>query len=471
MSPISIPGKVTLKQSLDANPYYGAVSLLLHGDGADGSTQIIDSSVNPKTLTAYGDAAVSTAQSKFNGASLAFDGTEDFISTNTSADLRMGTNEFTIEFWFYPTSTANDQYILTSATGAQAWSTMGFTFFTTNTGKIECRSSGGGSAKGVTGASTNTFTVNAWNHVAAVKDVAAGRYYLYLNGVRNNGLTIAFSGNQLEPFTIDPYVTAGGFGTGWNFGSRFNGYIDDIRITKGVCRYTTATFTPPTQPFQSFVARDPQFNAVSLLLKGDGTDGSTTIVDSSPRPKTVTAVGDAQISTAQSKFGGSSLKFDGTGDYLDIPTSTDFGYGTGDFTIEFWCYLTSIPASVPNLIDQRDGTNPRPVPTIYLNSGVLSYYVNGGNRIIGSSLSINTWTHISLCRSGGITKLFANGVQVGSNYSDTTNYIASPVRVFADNDGVGAIYAQPGYLQDLRITKGIARYTSNFTPPGPLPTF
>ena len=230
--------------SQPADPYYGAVSLLLHGD------DLLDSSVNPKTLTAYGDAAVSTAQSKFNGASLAFDGTGDFISTNTSADLRMGTAEFTIEFWFYPTSTANDQYILTSATGTQSWSTMGFTFFTTGTGKIQCNSSGGGGAKGVTGPSTNTFTVNAWNHVAAVKDVAAGRYYLYLNGVRNDGLTISFSGNQLEPFTADPYVTAGGFGTGWNFESRFNGYIDDIRITKGVCRYTS-NFTPPTQPFIS----------------------------------------------------------------------------------------------------------------------------------------------------------------------------------------------------------------------------
>jgi hypothetical protein len=257
------------KTSQPADPYYGAVSLLLHGDN------LLDSSVNPKTLTAYGDAAVSTAQSKFNGASLAFDGTEDFISTNTSADLRMGTDEFTIEFWFYPTSTANDQYLLTSATGAQAWSTMGFTFFTTGTGKIECKSSGGGSAKSVTGASTNSFTVNAWNHVAAVKNVAAGRYYLYLNGVRNGGLTIAFSGNQLEPFTIDPYVTAGGFGSGWNFGSRFNGYIDDIRITKGVCRYTTATFTPPTQPFKTLSENFGIVNDNSLKLYLDvGNDTS-----------------------------------------------------------------------------------------------------------------------------------------------------------------------------------------------------
>jgi len=86
------------------------------------------------------------------------------------------------------------------------------------------------------------------------------------------------------------------------------------------------------------VAADPYYNNVSLLLHGDGANGSTTIVDSSTSPKTVTAVGNAQISTAQSKFGGASLAFDGAGDYLTIPDDSSFDFGFNDFTIEGWIY-------------------------------------------------------------------------------------------------------------------------------------
>jgi hypothetical protein len=84
---------------------------------------------------------------------------------------------------------------------------------------------------------------------------------------------------------------------------------------------------------------DPYRSQVSLLLHGDGTNGSTTIVDSSPSPKTVTAVGDAQISTAQSKFGGASIAFDGNGDYLDASSSNQYAIGTEDFTVEGWVYF------------------------------------------------------------------------------------------------------------------------------------
>ena len=92
------------------------------------------------------------------------------------------------------------------------------------------------------------------------------------------------------------------------------------------------------------VERDPFFANVSLLLHGDGTNGSTTIVDSSPSPKTVTAVGDAKISTAQSKFGGASIGFDGSGDSLAAPASISH-FGTGDFTIELWIYRNNAGTS------------------------------------------------------------------------------------------------------------------------------
>ena len=96
--------------------------------------------------------------------------------------------------------------------------------------------------------------------------------------------------------------------------------------------------------FSSYAPVDEEFGNVSLLLHGDGTNGSTTIVDSSSSTKAVTAFGDAQISTAQSKFGGASIAFDGNGDYLTIPPSAKFEFGTDPFTVEFWIYPTTSTA-------------------------------------------------------------------------------------------------------------------------------
>jgi len=219
------------------------------------------------------------------------------------------------------------------------------------------------------------------------------------------------------------------------------------------------------------VEADPFFNNVSLLLHGDGANGSTTIVDSSPSPKTVTAFGDAQISTAQSKFGGASLLFDGTGDYLDINSNSAFGYGLNDFTIECWIYR-NVSAAAQVILDQRAAANPRVVPTLYINANTLLYYANGFNRITGGVVSAGQWVHIALSRSGTSTRLFIDGLQTGSTFLDTFNYIASPVRIGDGNDGISPTTSLNGYIDDLRITKGIARYTANFTPPtAPFPDF
>jgi len=208
---------------------------------------------------------------------------------------------------------------------------------------------------------------------------------------------------------------------------------------------------------------DPQFGSVSLLLHGNGANGSTTITDSSPTPKTVTAVGNAQISTTQSKFGGASIAFDGTGDYLDIGSNSAFGYGLNNFTIEFWIYRNA-SAVLQVLLDHRVGTSVRVAPTIYISSNSVYYYTDGNNRIMGGTLASTQWVHVALSRSGSSTRLFLDGVQTGSTYSDTNNYIDSPVRVGGANDG-SSVASINGYIDDLRITKGIARYTSNFTPP------
>jgi hypothetical protein len=177
-------------------------------------------------------------------------------------------------------------------------------------------------------------------------------------------------------------------------------------------------------------------------------------------PKIFTVNGDAQLSTAEFKYGTASLLLDGTGDYLSITTNPDFGYGSGNFTIEFWLRRTSVGNQV--IIEQRSATALNN-PMIHIDGGVIKYYAAAANRITGTTtIAINTWYHVAVSRNSGVTKLFVNGTQEGSTYSDANNHgVTSTVIVGADYLYANAL---PGYLDDLRITKA-ALYTSNFTAP------
>ncbi len=229
-----------------------------------------------------------------------------------------------------------------------------------------------------------------------------------------------------------------------------------------------------------FGVTDPSFASVSLLLHGSGTDGSTTIIDSSPSPKTVTAVGNAQISTAiADPFGNNTrgvLLFDATGDYLSVVSGTaDFAFGTGDFTIELWLRLNAVvgTSSALSLYDQRPQGVQNDSPVIYIQNstlgGGLTYYTGNANRIVGPALLANTWYFITLSKATGNTRLFLNGTQFGSTYVDTISYVNSANRPwiggFSDNATPSTQATINGRICELRVTKGVARYTANFTPP------
>jgi hypothetical protein len=215
---------------------------------------------------------------------------------------------------------------------------------------------------------------------------------------------------------------------------------------------------------KDYIPLDASYNNVSLLLHGNGPNGSTVFTDNSPTPKTVTAVGNAQISTAQSKFGGASIYLDGTGDGASIASNTAFAFGANDFTIETWVYPVSVSGN-PNLFDTRPSGNGA-WPVIYFDGGRLRYFLNTADRISGSTvLAANTtWYHIALSRAGSSTKLFLNGTQEGSTYSDSTLLLEGPFALGIDSRNLtsGPFNA---YFDDVRVTKGIARYTANFTPP------
>ena len=176
--------------------------------------------------------------------------------------------------------------------------------------------------------------------------------------------------------------------------------------------------------------------------------------------KTVQAFGNAQLSTSIRKFGTASLALDGVdGSYAFVQSTSDFAFGTDDFTIEGWVYTTT-SATQQNFFDFRTASN-QAVPLIYMAGGVLRYFVSGANRINGSSVPLNSWNHIAVSRQGNDTKLFLNGIQVGDTWDDTTDYIAAPLHIGARWDGS---FTLNGFVDDLRIVKGRAVYTANFAP-------
>jgi len=221
-----------------------------------------------------------------------------------------------------------------------------------------------------------------------------------------------------------------------------------------------------TKPFLSQIAvpvgtttGDVYYPQTSLLMHFNGTNGSTTMTDNSKNNFAVTAVGNAQISTAQSKFGGSSLYLDGTGDRLTIASpTTDLSFGTGDFTIETWVYKTV--ASTALVLDARATADAIPWSVI-INSSNFPYVYDGTQYVSTVSITLNSWVHLAVVRTSGVLKIFVNGVQ-GYSAAHSVNFDRTAGLIIGD--GVGLVNAYAGYLDELRITKGFARYTSNFTP-------
>lgn len=180
--------------------------------------------------------------------------------------------------------------------------------------------------------------------------------------------------------------------------------------------------------------------------------------------KTATIANEARLDTALKKFGTASLELDGIGDYISYPSHADFGFGTGDFCLEAWVYPTT--TGVYRTIFDLRTTSPGDGGGIILgitDANQLYFYYNFNFRIgpVGT-VPINTWTHVRLSRVSGNTRAFVNGTQVGSTYVDSNNYAARPLRIGADPNGS---FAFAGHIDEVRISKGSGRSSSNFTVP------
>lgn len=217
---------------------------------------------------------------------------------------------------------------------------------------------------------------------------------------------------------------------------------------------------------------DPEFANVSLLCHFDGEDGSTSFVDNSPSPKTLAAFGNAQLDTAQSKFGGASGNFDGSGDYVGLADSADFSFGSGDFTIEAWVRLNSAAgAEGAYVIGQINSIFTVASGSFFLalndSSRPAGLMAAGSSLVVAvatTALSVGQWYHLAFTRSENTFRIFVDGVEEGTSSSAAAmNDSTEPISIGRPGAYNGAYLN--GWIDDLRITKGFARYTEDFTPP------
>jgi hypothetical protein len=259
------------------------------------------------------------------------------------------------------------------------------------------------------------------------------------------------------------------------------GYSDPFDTTLPEFITNVAVLNSINQPLVVGPVTDTYFSSVQLLLHMNGTQGSTVFTDSSPFPLVTTTFGNAQINTTDSKFGGASGLFDGSGDYVDIAATSGFDFGLGDFTVEFWVKTTFNMAGV---------TPYRRViaPQVVTNIGEVFQIAHAGSPISGAkfenaielitplatgstvstmqAINDNQWHHVAFARSSGTVKAFLDGV-LKDSAADTNDYSVAGVNGFrlAGRGDLAAGTFFSGKLDDFRITKGVARYTGNFTPP------
>ena len=418
------------------------------------SNRFKDNSANNFAITRNGDASVQPISpyppaGKYlpavNGGSGYFDGTGDYLAMgNSSAFAFTGATDWTVECWIYPTHAPADAYRGIFAQNAST----GFRWGIYGSGSapyLTVLNGGGGVGTMNLAAPNNVIRMNQWQHIALVN--TGGTLRQYHNGV---ALGSAASAN----YTTTGTATIGSWGTTLFF----QGYMSGFRITQGAAIYTSA-FTPPTAPITT---------TANTALLVEYTNGG--IVDLTGRNNLET-VGNAQISTSIKNYGTGSLAFDGSGDYLVTPPSDLIPFLTGDFTVEVWAYPINggKGSSFSRLVNIGSGNvagaltlntfstdSPTRIEAILWSGNDTTSIVLNSQDTIPNSV----WTHIAFTRSGTTCRLFINGVL---KHSGTSSQSVTQNVLYVGSRAASEYFN--GYLDDLRITRGFARYTANFTPP------
>jgi len=424
---------------------------------ATGSNQTFDdASTSNHTITASGDVTASTfSPHRHGGYSAYFDGTGDYLTfPHSTSTAEWWNDDFTIEAWVYYTSFTESSegrpHVLKH--GAVGSTTDYWSFGAISNGTLLFYYWNGGAI--ATCVSTSTLSLNTWHHITMCHDDSDNEINLYLDGV--NVKTHTVSGTPQSSASSTMII-------GNNTSSYFTGYMSNLRVIKGTEVYTS-NFTPPTAPLTAIT--NTKFLLGNLPYFKDQSTSNHAITPNgnvSLRPKSV--FDNTPYSEASH---GASAYFDGTGDRINLNGDAEFAFGTNDFTVEFWLYPVTRTATEGILIDFRGSSADGTYTHLYLDNqysnNVIIYHHQGGTRITSSPILDNAWSHVALTRSGNDVKLFVNGIQEGSTFTNSLTQLVGTNGPQIGSYHTGA-FALTGYMSDIRILNGTAAYTSNFTPP------
>jgi hypothetical protein len=412
------------------------------------SNRFIDNSSSPLTLTVTGTPSVQRF-SPFNptasystsviGGSGYFDGSGDYLSVADNANLRVGSGDFTIDFWYYPTSSISSQYMFLKGVSSDS-----YVFQTSSAGSGSLLSfwvSNGASPI----ASGGTLTLNAWNYLTITRSGSTVTIY-------KNGVSVATGSNSTNfSSTATLYI-------GTDTASVVTGYMSDFRIIKGSAVVPSGAPTAPLAPITN-----------TQLL----TNFTNAGIPDLAMQNNLETVGNAQVSTSVKKYGTGSLAFDGSGDYLLAPNRPTLPLAGGSWTVEFWLYPNSVSVfqwiAVFNDGSGND-TNYSWTISILSDARIRMYSPYGGNTGVyqafgPSTISTGQWYHVAVTYDGANYRVFINGNPGTAVAGGAMNTIPNGrLGVGADTYNAGT-NALNGYIDDLRVTRGIARYVQPFTPP------
>lgn len=420
---------------------------------------IKDASSNNVTLTLSGNPTMRrftpfdfSAAPANDGSSVYFDGTGDYLSIPDTATTEFGSGDFTIEMWYYGNDT--DQYATLTAKGAGSFSSGNWSLMMNHsvTGDIALYVADYSTGAPMLITGDVYVSDNQWNHIAVVR--YGNEWNLYVNGVskasRTSSITIADTSSTVH------------IGKDQYYGRDLSGFISDYRIVKGTAVYTSA-FTPPTAPLTAITN-------TSLLTCNDAPD----IYDTSGT-KLVKLFGNTTNTTGTENKYGSSVDFDGSGDYVQfyMPDGEDF-QDLDDFSFEVWCHLDANNLTYPYPLVLRDSTNTGgPRINIRFGDSGFGYHLQievngtGSDNVWNVNLTQSNFTgeikHIAVSRKNGYTGLWVNGTRY--NFASgvdpstfTGNYINFDSTI-GNIDQFYCGYALNGQLEDIRLTVGEqARY-------------
>jgi len=398
------------------------------------SPTFTDSSSSAHTITTTGDTHHSHTQKKIDSSSMYFDGSGDMLVCGGTSDLRLDGTNFTLECWI---KTDTDSGVMFSNTADGNYYTGVLLGLSNNKLWLAAESAN----LQLTG--TTSITDDQWHHVAAVKN--GDSYKIYVDGIEEDSDT----GSSGQSDSSLPFRMGRIYYTSYPNNNNYGGYIDEVRISDSA-RYTSG-FTPSTDAFES------DSNTL-LLIHSDGTK------------HTLSKTGNTTHAKAQKKIGSSSIYFDGSGDAIYVPVSSDFDFGTSDFTIEAWIYRTG---STNDDTIWGEGVSESSAGCMFFfdSNGELRVraadYSTSNEVVTTSSAGISTgaWYHVALVRSSDNLKIYVGGVDKTSGGTDVTgsNFGGSSNQHRIGGRDSDTAYNFEGYIDEFRISDS-ARYTSSFTP-------